>query len=376
MKKYDVAIVGAGIVGLAHAFQAAKRGLKAIIFERTEQAEGASVRNFGMVWPIGQNAGDLYDIALLSRQIWLELNDEKVVEVEECGSIHLAHHPDEMILLEEFVSQKTHQSEIIDATEVINRSVLANESGLLGGMYSPTELRINPRTAPHKIAHWLLKKPNVEIRFNTSIIKIESNRMISSDGRSWEANKIMICSGSDLKTLYPDEFIKSDLVLCKLQMLKSVSQKKLLNTQTPHLASGLTLRHYSCFENCLSLEKLKQRIQSETPELDLFGIHVLASQFPNGEVILGDSHEYGDQITPFNKTEIDELMIRELKKVIKLDDWTIRERWYGVYAKHPELPVFDHRVDDCVSLFVGTSGAGMTMAFGLADRYWNNLSRN
>ena len=121
---------------------------------------------------------------------------------------------------------------------------------------------------------------------------------------------------------------------------------------------------------------MKERIQSETPELDLFGIHVLASQFPNGEVILGDSHEYGDQITPFNKTKIDELMIRELKKVIRLDDWTIKERWYGVYAKHPELPVFDHRVNDCVSLFVGTSGAGMTMAFGLADRYWNNLSRN
>jgi len=373
LKKYDVAIIGAGIVGLSHALQAAKRGLQVIVFERTAQAEGASVRNFGMIWPIGQSAGEIYEIALRSREIWLNLANEKVIDVEECGSIHLAHHADEMALLEEFVSKKTHQSQIIDAAEVANRSILANESGLLGGMYSPTELRVDPRTASQKIAHWLAKKYNVEIRFGTPIIRVENNLISSSENSAWEANKIMICSGSDLKTLYPKKFRESKLVLCKLQMLKSVPQKKLKNTSAPHIASGLTLRHYSCFEHCSSLKKLKQRIRSETPELDFFGIHVLASQFPSGEVVLGDSHEYGDKITPFNKTEIDELIIRELKKIIRLDDWTIKERWYGIYAKHPELPVFDYCIDDYVSLFVGTSGAGMTLAFGLADRYWNQL---
>jgi len=44
--RVDTAIVGAGIVGLAHAYLAAKSGRKVAVFERNPAATGASVRNF------------------------------------------------------------------------------------------------------------------------------------------------------------------------------------------------------------------------------------------------------------------------------------------------------------------------------------------
>jgi glycine/D-amino acid oxidase-like deaminating enzyme len=118
------------------------------------------------------------------------------------------------------------------------------------------------------------------------------------------------------------------------------------------------------------LKSLQARIDEETPELPRFGIHVMASQFAGGEVILGDSHEYGAEISPFDKPEIDDLILRESRKVFRLNDWNMTQRWHGIYAKHPALPVFEQTVGDGVHVFVGTGGAGMTLSFGLAERAW------
>ena len=48
----DIAIVGGGIAGLAHAYMALRKGYRVVLFEREEFAVGASVRNFGLIWRI------------------------------------------------------------------------------------------------------------------------------------------------------------------------------------------------------------------------------------------------------------------------------------------------------------------------------------
>jgi FAD dependent oxidoreductase TIGR03364 len=364
----DVAVIGGGIVGLAHAWMAARRGLRVALFERTGVAQGASVRNFGMIWPIGQPAGELYALALRSRTLWLELGQLGVVDVEACGSIHVAHRADEMAVLEEFCSLGSHEVELLPAAEVLQRASIVNPDNLLGGMLSPSELRVDPRTASANIATWLASSLQVLCYFDTAITRIEDHQLFSADGLSWTADRIIVCSGSDLQTLYPEILQVSQLKLCKLQMLKT--ERPTTDQSLPHIASGLTLRHYTAFRTCPSLAALQQRIANETPELDRYGIHVMASPFRSGQVILGDSHEYGSDISPFDKAEIDEWMLRELRRLIQLDDWTIRERWHGIYAKHPTLPVFEAEAGSGVHVFVGTGGAGMTMSFGLAEQAW------
>ena len=44
---YDVVIVGGGLVGIAHALESVKRGLKTAVVERDSFAAGASIRKFG-----------------------------------------------------------------------------------------------------------------------------------------------------------------------------------------------------------------------------------------------------------------------------------------------------------------------------------------
>jgi D-hydroxyproline dehydrogenase subunit beta len=371
-----VGVVGAGIVGLAHAWSAARRGHRVTVFERGAAAAGASVRNFGMIWPIGQPSGEAHALALRSRQAWLELARDAGLWVNSCGSIHLAHREDELAVLEDFASAAPdlgYTVELLTRTEVLRRSGAANPDGLLGGLFSSTELAINPLTAVRKLPEWLASRLNVSFELGTTITTVELGQVRSADGRTWAFDRIIVCGGSDFETLFPEIFRDAGLSRCKLQMLKTVPQP-LGSTFGPHLASGLTLRHYANFAVAGSLEALRRRIAAETPELDHFGIHVMASQNDAGEVILGDSHEYGSAIEPFDKAVIDNLMLRELGRVIHLSSWEIAERWHGVYAKNGTRPVFESEPMSGVHIRTATGGAGMTMSFGLAERFWETLS--
>src|SRR5580700_6018061 len=165
MPETDVIVVGGGIVGLAHAWAAVRRGKSVRVFERSGRAEGASIRNFGMIWPIGQPAGPCHSAALRSRELWLELKKEAGIWVNECGSIHLAHRPDEMAVLAEFAQRAPalgHTFRLLTGEETAAASSAANPTGLLGGLWSPTELCVDPREAIASTADWLRDRHGVE----------------------------------------------------------------------------------------------------------------------------------------------------------------------------------------------------------------------
>ena len=66
-------IIGAGIVGQSHAMLARDAGWQVTILERSDRPLGASVRNFGTLWPIGCSAGSEREQALLGLQRWHRL---------------------------------------------------------------------------------------------------------------------------------------------------------------------------------------------------------------------------------------------------------------------------------------------------------------
>lgn len=373
-EQQTVGIVGAGIMGLAHAWMAAEQGHRVTVFERTPRAVGASIRNFGMVWPIGQVAGEAYEAALASRRRWLTASSEAGIRAEACGSIHLAHRDDEWTVLKEFAERAPdlgYDVQLLTAAEVLATTPAANPAGLLGGLQTNTELAVDPTEAIPALAAWLAQQHGVTFRWNTTVVSAESGGLRTAEGESWSGDRVIICGGADFETLFPDLLASSGLTRCKLHMLATVPQADGWRLNT-HIASGLTLRHYKAFEVCPSIGHLKQRIASETPELDRYGIHVMASQNALGEVILGDSHEYDEAIGPFDTAEIDELILRELRTCIQLPDWQISRRWHGIYAKHPTTTHFAAEPLPGVSVRTGPGGAGMTLSFGLAEREWHN----
>lgn len=364
-----VGVVGAGIVGIAHAWREAVRGAEVTLFERSKWAEGASVRNFGMVWPIGQPA-EHREAALLSRSLWDEFAEQTGVWTNRAGSIHLATKPDELAVLSEFTEAAPdlgYECRLLSAKGATAASPAAGGS-VVGGLLSPTEMGVDPREVVATAPRWLAERFGVTLEFGTAIREVELPTVAASDGRCWDFDRVTIASGADFATLYPAVFADHGLAKCKLQMMRTAPQPGGWR-MGPMIASGLTLRHYANFEFCESLSQVRQRVASETPELDRYGIHVMAAQNGSGEIVLGDSHEYGDQITPFDREEITRLMLRELHALIELPDWEISSQWHGVYAIQPSgEPLFVHEPAEGVTIAIATGGCGMTMSFGLADQ--------
>ena len=72
MSNQSAIVVGAGILGLATARSLAEKGYAVTVIERSQFSLGASVRNFGMLWPVGQPDGKLYNRAVRTKEIWMD----------------------------------------------------------------------------------------------------------------------------------------------------------------------------------------------------------------------------------------------------------------------------------------------------------------
>ncbi len=367
-RHFEVAIVGGGIIGLAHAYVAARAGRTVAVFERSPRALGASVRNFGMIWPIGQSPGAPLHLALRSREIWKAVLSESGIPYRNTGSLHAAYRPDEAAVAEEFASRGPdlgYSCAWLNAQDALLKSTALRSDGLLGALWSSTELTVDPRQVVARLPDFLAGAYGVRFFFSTAVRHVESSCVVAGQ-QTWRADSIVIAAGDDFQTLFPHVFEDCGLTRSKLQMMRTAAQPASFDLG-PSLAFGLSFKHYPSFQICPSLDALKRRIAAETPELERWGIHVMASQTSRGEITLGDSHEYGLAVNIFDNPLIDDLILRYARERMRLPFFEIAERWHGVYAKHPHLSYLRLSPQSGVQIVTVTSGVGMTLSFGLAE---------
>lgn len=362
-------VVGAGILGMATARALALKGYKVTIIEKSQQSLGASIRNFGMLWPIGQPDGHLYERAIRSREIWKEYLKNAKIPFDPCGSVHLAYDKEEQNVIEELYShflQSQRPVAMLSKDTIQNKFHGINSNNLKGGLFSSDETIIDPREGIKHLPDYLKTYYNIDIIWGTAVTHVTTNT-VTSFRTKYNADLICVCSGADFETLYPFVFKELPIIKTKLQMMRFVSNDPSFRIGTS-VCGGLSLLHYKSFAASKSLDLLKAKIESELPEYIKWGIHVMVSQNDKGELTVGDSHEYALDFEPFDNQHINDLILSYLKKLMHIDNWTLQQSWNGVYPKmtNGETDLF-LKVEPGVYIINGIGGNGMTLSFGFAE---------
>jgi FAD dependent oxidoreductase TIGR03364 len=311
----------------------------------------------------------MHQLALRSREIWLEVLGDARLPFGATGSLHLAYRDDEAAVGREFAERASglgYDGMWLEKSEVLECSAAVRPEGLIGGLWSPAEMTVDPRLVLASLPEYLRQRYGVEVRFGCAVRAIELPSVEAGSER-WKADRVILCSGDDFESLFPEVYAQAGLTRVKLQMLRTAPQPEGWRLG-PALAAGLTLRFYPSFQVCESLAALRERIAQETPEYERWGIHGLVSQTAQDELTLGDSHEYGLCVDVFNKEEIDSLILKYVSGFLRAPDMTIAQRWHGVYAKHPEAPYLSLDPAPGVRIVTSPGGAGMTLSFGVAER--------
>ena len=355
----DLAVVGAGIVGLAHALDAVERGLSVTVIDRDERAVGASVRNFGHACITAQ-AGEALAFAEHGRGTWLRAGREAGFGVAECGTLVVARSPEELAAVEELAAERRTDVALLTPAGVRERVPIAEE-GLLGGAFLARDLRVDQRNAAGALAAHLATLPGVTMRWSTSVLGVEPGVVHTVRG-DVTARQIVVCAGHDLDRLLPDVAEQARMRRCLLQMLQVRAPGLRV---APAVLTGSSMLRYPALAATAGAAELRARWSRERPEmLDAVVNHML-TQLPDGDLVVGDTHDYGITPDPWSHEPLDDLLLDETRALLGRTDLTVVRRWQGVYASAGG-EFLRSTVAPGVTAVAVTSGIGMTTAFGLA----------
>lgn len=378
MERFDIIVIGGGVLGTFHAYHALQQGKKVLLLEKDLRPQQSTVRNFGQVVPSGMPTGEWLDYGRYSTELYKSIQAETNIGIRNNGSCYIASSSDEMAVLEE-MHQKfkdvDYSSELLTKDAVLAKYPTLRSDYAVGALFFEQEVSAESEVLIHNIHKYMQDKfEQLTMRFHCAAVHVDvvndACRVLAADGEQYEAEHCFVCNGRDFKVLFPQVFAKSGIVVSKLNMMSTKPMKEV--SLPGNILTGLTIRRYESFQTCESYKVLDPNdVDVRLREL---GIHILFKQRVDGSMIIGDSHEYAnaaeqDELSEFyNEMYINDLMLAEAKKIMDLPSWEIEKVWPGFYAQHNEKDIFTETINNRIHIVTGIGGKGMTTSAGFAKK--------
>jgi FAD dependent oxidoreductase TIGR03364 len=364
-RTFDLAIVGAGICGLAHALAAARRGKSVVVVDRDRQANGASIRNFGFITVTGQQAGECWRRARRSREVWAEVADAAGIPVLQRGILMIARRPEARAVLEQFLAtDMAAKCRLVEPGDIETYGKGLRSEAFAGALYSPHEIRVESREAIPRLAAWLAERHDVTFQRETVVHAAAPPRLETSSG-TIEAGSIVVCPGDDFLTLHADRIAAYGLTRCKLHMMRLAPPP--FDERLPAIMSDLGMIRYLGYSELPATKALARRLEAEQGEHIANGVHLIVVRSADNSLVVGDSHHYAATPDPFAPTAVDDLILDEYAHVFAGDPPPVAERWTGTYASAKDRLALVDKPSDALRIVIVTSGTGASTSFALAE---------
>jgi D-hydroxyproline dehydrogenase subunit beta len=340
---YDVAIIGAGIVGAASALECVNAGLKTAIIEAGIIGGGATAAGMGHLVVMDDSEAQ-FALTDYSCRLWREIKEDlpRDIEYESCGTIWVAADDQEMAEVrrkEHYYNERGVSVEVLDARALAEAEPNLRPD-LVGGLRVPGDSVIYPPCA----AKFFVKRAReggAELFVGRKVEQVNNGSLRLADGSIISAGVIVNAAGS-----------------WSPMLTNGISVKK----RKGHLL--ITDRYPNFVRHQLVELGYLKSAHSVTDDSVAFNIQPRKT----GQMLIGSSRQYGAESSQIDQPIMTRMLRRAIEYMPALSGLSSIRTWTGFRAATPDKLPLIGPADDGGRLYLATGheGLGITTSLGTA----------
>lgn len=340
--KYDLAIVGAGIVGAACAAECAGAGLRTLLVERGPVGAGTTAAGMGHLVVLDDSPAQLA-LSRYSLELWQASRAAlpPSVEFDACGTLWVAADAEEMAEAERkalVYRAAGLAADVLDARQVASVEPQLR-SGLAGGVRVPGDAVVYPPCA----AQWLVERARAagaEVRLGAAVVRLDDG-LVLADGSRVAARRVLNAAGAGAGGLTPG---------LPLRLKKG------------HLA--ITER----YPGFLRHQVIELGYLHSAHAADADSVAFNAQPRRSGQVLLGSSRQFDQPHAAVDQGLLGRMLARAVGYLPGLRNCLVTRVWTGQRVATPDnLPLVGPAPGQPgVWLAAGHEGLGITTSLGTA----------